>query len=83
MSYPIEEKKGNKLSYLPAQYLKSALIIQNATKYSGLDDDNETAITELLRYTPKDQPRRCLPRVPRRIAVIQIAHLHVLPENIF
>ena len=50
----IEEKKGNKLSYLPAQYLKSALIIQNATKYSGLDDDNETAITELLRYTPKD-----------------------------
>ncbi len=29
------------------------------------------------------KPRRCLPRVLRRTAVIQIAHLHVLPENIF
>ena len=49
-----EEKKGNKPSYHPAQYLKSALIIQNATRFSAIDDDNKTAIDELLRYTPKD-----------------------------
>jgi len=49
-----EEKKGNKLSYHPAQYVKSATIIQNATKFSGIADDNETAVKELLRYTPKD-----------------------------
>lgn len=52
----IEDKKnkGESPSYLDGQYNKSAQIIQNATNKSALDDQNATAIQELLRYTPKD-----------------------------
>jgi hypothetical protein len=49
-----EAKKGNTISYHPAQYVRSAQVIHNATYRSALDDNNNLAITELLRYTPKD-----------------------------
>jgi hypothetical protein len=49
-----EAKKGNPISYHPAQYVRSAQAIHNATYRSALDDKNEVAISELLRYTPKD-----------------------------
>lgn len=46
--------KGQRPSYSDAQYLKSAQIIQNATNKSWSDDQNETAVQELKRYTPKE-----------------------------
>lgn len=46
--------KGERPSYLDAQYKDVAQTIHNATNKSALDDQNQTAIDKLLRFTPKD-----------------------------
>ncbi len=52
----IKEKiaQGQRPSYADAQYARSAEVIHSNTKYTAISDNNQKAIAELLKYTPKD-----------------------------
>lgn len=46
--------QGQRPSYADAQYSRSAEVIHANTKYTAISDNNQKAIAELLKYTPKD-----------------------------
>jgi hypothetical protein len=49
-----KEQKGEKPSYSDAQYIRTAEVIHKNTYTTAISDNDDAAITELLRFTPKD-----------------------------